>query len=122
MEIYSLSYLRRQVDDLRHRLKPVLAILHLRNLSMEFCDEFDEVALSEGYPHDRLTGMCIMFPSRIGQAGFILDTVKALNKYLRGRVDVGAYPDPREMVFTLLPWARKAPTLRPDLWERLTAA
>ena len=120
--MYSLKYLRRQVDDLRRRLKPVLAILHLRNLSMDFCDEFRQVAFSEGYPRSRLTLMCILIQPRIGQAGFILDTVKALNKYLRGRVDVGAYPDPREMVFTLLPWARKSPTLRPDLWERPTAA
>ena len=82
--MYSLKYLRRQVDDLRRRLKPVLAILHLRNLSMDFCDEFRQVAFSEGYPRSRLTLMCILFQPRIGQAGFILDTVKALNKYHPG--------------------------------------
>ena len=53
--------------------------------------------------------MCIMFPSRVGQAGFRLDTFMALNKYLRGRVNIGAFPNPREMVFTLIPWDRKAP-------------
>ena len=38
--MYSLIYLSRQVE-LRSRLKPVLAILKLRNLA-KFCDEFDE--------------------------------------------------------------------------------
>ena len=79
---------------------------------MEFCDEFDEVALNEGYPQARLTGMCIMFPPRVGQAGFRLDTFTALNGYLRGRVNAGAFPDHREMVFTLLPQAGKGPILR----------
>ena len=43
--MYSISYLRRQTDALQQRLKPVLEILRLRNLAMEFCDEYDEAAL-----------------------------------------------------------------------------
>ena len=46
--MYSISYLRRQVDALQKRLKPVLTILRLRNLAREFCDEFDEAAHGEG--------------------------------------------------------------------------
>ena len=45
--MYSLCYLRRQADALQRRLRPVLQILRLRNLAMEFCDELDEAALSE---------------------------------------------------------------------------
>ena len=39
--MYSISYLRRQVDALRRKLEPVLTILRLRNLANEFCDEYD---------------------------------------------------------------------------------
>ena len=30
-------------------------------------------------------------------------------------------PEPREIVFTLIPWAKKGPILHPDLWERPNA-
>ena len=39
--MYSISYLRRQVDALKRELEPVLTILRLRNLAEEFCDEFN---------------------------------------------------------------------------------
>ena len=45
LKMYSISYLRRQVESLRRRLEPVLDILRLRNLALEFCDEFDEAAV-----------------------------------------------------------------------------
>ena len=120
--MYSISYLRRQVDALQRRLKPVLAILKLRNLAMQFCDEYDEAVLSEA-PHKRdLTGMCMMFPSRIGQAGFRLDTSTALVRYFIRCIQNRKAPEPKEVVFTLIPWARRDPRLRPDLWERPQAA
>ena len=77
---------------------------------MEFCDEFDEVALNEGYPQARLTGMCIMFPPRVGQAGFRLDTFTALNKYLMGRVNTGAFPPPARWFSPYYPGPEKAPS------------
>ena len=120
--MYSINYLRRQVDALQRKLKPVLAILKLRNLAMQFCNEFDEAVLSED-PHKRdLTGMCMMFPPRVGQAGFRLDTSMALVRYFLGCIQNRKAPDPREVVFTLIPWARRGPSLRPDLWERPQAA
>ena len=92
--MYSISYLRRQVDSLQRKLKPVLAILKLRNLAMEFCGEFDEAALS-GDSHKRdLTGMCMMFPPRVGQAGFRLDTSTALVRYFIGCIQNRKAPDP----------------------------
>ena len=117
--MYSISYLRRQVDALRHRLKPVLAILRLRNLAVEFCDEYEEAAYGEKpAPKHALSDKIRMFMPRVGRAGFRLDTFQDLNKYLHLCLDNQAAPQPREMVFTLIPWARKGPRLRPDLWER----
>ena len=121
--MYSLSYLRRQVDALQRRLKPALAILKLRNLAMEFCDEFDEAASRES-PRRRanLLDMCSMFMPRVGRAGFRLDTFQDLMRYFARCTDANTHPEPRDIVFTLLPWARKGPRLRPDLWERPNAA
>ena len=121
--MYSISYLSRQVEALRRRLKPALAILKLRNLAMEFCDEFDEVASSEApRRRDALFDMSVMFMPRVGQAGFRLDTFQDLMDYFTRCIRGSGGPDPREIVFTLIPWARKGPHLRPDLWERPEAA
>ena len=120
--MYSLSYLRRQVDALQRRLKPVLKVLRLRNLAMEFCDEYDEAAFSQESPRETLLEMSEMFPPRVGQAGFRLDTYHDLVAYLRRCIYAHQRPDPREVVFTLIPWARNGPHLRPDLWERPAAA
>ena len=117
--MYSLSYLRRQVDDLQRKLKPALAVLKLRNLAMDFCDEFDEADSPDQPNRGQLLGdMTAMFPPRVGQAGFRLDTFQDLVDYLTRRIRGNTRPDPREIVFTLIPWARKGPILRPDLWER----
>ena len=116
--MYSLSYLSRQIEALRSRLKPVLAILKLRNLAMEFCDEFDEADSPDQPNRSHLTGMAVMFPPRVGQAGFRLETFQDVVDYLTRCIKGNRSPDPREIVFTLIPWARKGPILRPDLWER----
>ena len=122
--MYSISYLRRQVDALQRRLKPVLAILKLRKVALEFCDEFDEAAspeLAEGEQpnrRDALMDLARMLPPRVGQAGFRLDTYTNLVAYLVRCIERSARPEPREIVFTLIPWARKGPILRPTLWER----
>ena len=81
--MHSLSYLTRQVEALRSKLRPVLAILKLRNLAMEFCGEFDE-ADSPEQPDRRqaLMDKAAMFPPRVGQAGFRLDTFQGLVDYL----------------------------------------
>lgn len=120
--MYSLPSLRRtrnQVDALRRKLKPVLAILRLRNLAMEFCDEYDEAALhKEPRQEGTLRLMCIMFPPRVGQVGFRVGRGKELVRYLLGCIRNGTAPQPREVVFTVMPWARRGPHLRPDLWDR----
>ena len=121
--MYPHRHIRRQVDALRSRLKPILAILRLRNLAMEFCDEFDEAASSEGRNRrESLLGMSRMFMPHVGQAGFRLDTFNDLARYFARCIDNDFCPEPREIVFTLLPWAGRGPRLRPDLWERPAAA
>ena len=121
--MHSLRNLRRQVDDLQKRLKPVLAILRLRNLAMEYCDEFDE-AESANAPGLRKTLLDISrrFMPRVGQAGFRLDTFNDLHTYFVRCINNRAGPQPKEIVFTLIPWARKGPLLRPDFWERPNVA
>ena len=89
--MYSISYLRRQVDALQRRIKPVLTILRLRNLATQLCDEFDKAASAEPAPS---------------------------RESLRSCIGNGPGPDPREVVFTLIPWAKRGPILRPDLWDR----
>ena len=121
--VYSLSYLRRQADALQRRLKPVLAVLRLRRLALDSCDEYDEAVSREGSGARRvLSDMIMMFMPRVGQAGFRLDTFQDLNNYLFRCLDSLACPEPREIVFPLLPWAAKGPRLRPDLWERPAAS
>ena len=120
--MYPLRHLRSQVDALRRRLKPALAVLRLRNLAMEFCDEFDDAASREGpRQRDILLDMSRMFMPRVGRAGFHLDTFRDLNGYFVRCIEGRTHPQPREIVFTLLPWARRGPRLRPDLWHRPTA-
>ena len=90
--MYSISYLRRQVDALQKRLKPVLAILKLRKLAMEFCDEFDEAAHGENSRKRDLHGVCMMFPHRVSQAGFSLGRGKDLVRYFLGCRDNSTRP------------------------------
>ena len=119
MKRYSISYLRRQVDALQLRLKPVLTILRLRNLAMQFCDEFDQAASVEPAPsRGSLQVICMMFPPRVTQTGYILGKGMELVSYFMRCVDARTGPEPREVVFTLIPWARNGPLLRPDLWDR----
>ena len=107
------------MDALQRKIKPVLTILRLRNLAMQFCDEFDEAASAEPAPSRRaLQSICMMFPHRVTQAGYRLGRGKELVSYFLDCIHNGPSPDPREVVFTLIPWARKGPILRPDLWER----
>ena len=117
--MYSISHLRRQVDALQRKIKPVLTILRLRNLAMQFCDEFDQAASGESAPScGNLRRVCMMFPHRVTKAGYRLGKSTELVRYFLSCVDTRTGPEPREVVFTLIPWARKGPILRPDLWDR----
>ena len=119
----SLRQLRREVDALQRRVNQVLAILRMRKLAMEFCDECDEAGI-RGKPDwpEAFMHRTRKFMPRVGQAGFDLDTFGALNRYFHRCVERRKPPEPREIVFTLLPWARRGPRLRPSLWERPAAA
>ena len=120
--MYSLSYLRRQVDALQRKLEPILTVLRLRNLAMEMCDEYDQAALSEPAPsRSALKRICMDFPHRVGKAGYRLGKGMDLLHYFENCIYTQTWPEPRDVVFTLIPWARRGPILRPDLWERPVA-
>ena len=117
--MYSISYLRRQVDALQRKLEPILTVLRLRNLAMEMCDEYDQAALSEPAPsRSALKRICMDFPHRVGKAGYRLGKGMDLLHYFENCIYTQTWPEPREVVFTLIPWARRGPHLRPDVWER----
>ena len=89
---------------------------------MQFCDEFDKAAAEPAPSRGALQSICMMFPPRVTQAGYRLGKGKELVSYFLSSIDARTGPEPREVVFTLIPWARKGPILRPDLWERPEAA
>ena len=64
----------------------------------------------------------MMFPPRVGQAGFRLGKGIDLVRYFLNCRDNKTAPDPRQVVFILIPWARRGPRLREDLWDRPAAA
>ena len=120
--MYSISYLRRQVDALKRELEPVLTILRLRNLAEEFCDEFDEAIENQRTTKQDPDEVYVMFPHRVSEAGYNLGKGKELVCYFQDCKRKRIPCDLREVVFTLIPWARKGPHLRADLWLRSTAA
>lgn len=63
-----------------------------------------------------------MFPPHVGQADFRLDTFQDLVDYFTRCIKGNIRPAPREIVFILIPWAKKGPILRPDLRECSAAA
>ena len=112
--MYSLRQLRREVDALQRRLKPVLAVLRLRILAMEFCDEFDEAA-SRNAPcqGDILLDLSRMFMPRVGRAGFRLDTFKDLISYFMRCIDSRTHPNPMKSCSPCYPGLGEAPASAP---------
>ena len=110
--MHSLRHYRRQVDDLQRRLKPVLAIFRLRNLAMEFCDEFDEVAAQ---PNARfaLMNMSVKFMPRIRKAGFIIDTHTDLCATSASVSTTTSIPNPASSSSCSFPGPREALTSAP---------
>ena len=110
--MYSLSEIRRQVDALRRRLAPELAVLRLHKLAKEFRFQWDTAIANHQpapEPHP--------FILRIAGAGFRLNTFMALQKYLDRCRDRNNHPQPRDIVTNLLPWATKGGYLAPFQWD-----
>ncbi len=45
--MYNLSHIRRRVETLKRGCAPELAVIRLRRLSQEFCDDWDEAVSKE---------------------------------------------------------------------------
>ena len=110
--MYSLSEIRRQVDALRRRLAPELAVLRLRKLAGEFCSQWD-TAITNHQPAPETHPFIL----RVAGAGFRLNTFMALHKYLDRCRDGNNYPQPRDIVSNLLPWATKGGYLATFQWD-----
>ena len=110
--MYSLSEIRRQVDALRRRLAPELAVLRLRKLAEEFCCQWDTAIANH-----RQTPEPHPFILRIAGAGFRLNTFMALHKYLDRCREGNSHPQPRDIVSNLLPWAAKGGYLAAFQWD-----
>ena len=82
--MYPLTHLSSQVDALRLRLKPALAVLRLHNLAMEFCDEFDEAASRFGpRQRDILLDMSRMLGPRVVRSGYLPRHLPRLERLFR---------------------------------------
>ena len=130
----SLHHLRRRVDALCRKLASELDIVRLRSLAEDYCDEW-AVAVAEGKepppalpvvsleldgPHPRENGALVLvetgtamvprqpepFLRRVANAGFRLNTFMNLDRYLEGCRREDAIPGVREIIESLLPWAR----------------
>ncbi len=117
--MYTFGSIWRRIRSLQRRLAKDLAIIRLRRLAQEFCDDYEDAA-SDDPPasHLELDRMGSAFIPCIGKAGFRLSTFMALRKYLERCLDDKRLPEPRDIVGSLLPWAAEGGFLRASLWER----
>ena len=117
--MYTFGSIWRRIRSLQRRLAKDLAIIRLRRLAQEFCDDYEE-AVNDDPPasHLELDRMGSAFIPSIGKAGFRLSTFMALRKYLERCLDDNRLPNPRDIVGSLLPWAAEGGFLRGSLWVR----
>ena len=115
--MYSLSEIRRQVDALRRRLAPELAVLRLRKLATEFCCQWDTAIANHQpapAPHP--------FILRVAGAGFRLNTFTTFHKYLDRCREDNRHPQPSDIVSKLLPWAARDGYLAAFKWDAPAAS
>ncbi len=117
--MYSFNSIWRRIRSLQRRLAKDLAIIRLRRLAEDFCDDYED-AVNDDPPasHLELDRMGSAFIPSIGKAGFRLSTFMALRKYLERCLDDKRLPEPRDIVGSLLPWAAEGGFLRASLWHR----
>ena len=95
-----MNDLRRRVNALRRKMARALAVVRLRPLAREFCDQWDS-ALSGSRPLPEAHS----FIRRVAQAGFRLTTFMAAHRYLERCRRQNALPGCHELVRSLLPWS-----------------
>ncbi len=91
--MYSFNAIWGRIRSLQRRLAKDLAIIRLRRLAQEFCDDYEE-AVNDDPPasHLELDRMGSAFIPSIGKAGFRLSTFMALRKYLERCLTKGSPP------------------------------
>ncbi len=121
--MYPFNSIWGRIRHLQRRLAKDLAIIRLRRLAQEFCDDYED-AVKDDPPasHLELDRMGSAFIPSIGKAGFRLSTFMALRKYFERCLDYKRLPTPRDIVGALLPWAAEKGFMRASLWERTARA
>ena len=100
-----MNDLRRRVNALRRKMARALAVVRLRPLAQDFCDQWDS-ALSGSRPLPEPHS----FVRLVAQAGFRLPTFMAAHRYLERCRRQNSLPDCHELLRSLLPWSA---SLRP---------
>ena len=98
--MYSLSHIRRRIEALERKFAVELAIVKLRPLADEYCDQWTELVDEKLPPPDphRLI-------KRLVNAGIRLDNFPAVRKYLDNCRRDHDLPHPNQILRALLPMA-----------------
>ncbi len=54
--MYNLGHIRRRVETLKRRFAPAPAVIRLRRLSQEFCDEWEEAVSGDAVSRESARG------------------------------------------------------------------
>ena len=117
--MYSFASIPRRLRALEKRLAKDLAIVRLRRVAEDFCDDYED-AVSDDPPASshELDEMVTDFIPEIAKAGYRLCTFMSLRKYLERCMADKKVPEPRGIVGNLLPWAAEGGFLHAHLWAR----
>ena len=96
----SLASIRRQVDALKRKFAPELAIIRLSRVANEIT-ELWHIAIANKQPKPDPYA-CVR---KVADAGFRLHTYMAFEKYLQRCIDDDRRPVIRGIITTLLPWS-----------------
>ena len=101
----------RRIRALEKRLAKDLAIVRLRRLAEEFCDDYED-AVTDDPPSSRIE---LDRMSTVAENGFRGCAFMPLRKYLERCIEDRKIPEPRDIVGNILPWAAKGLPPRPPL-------
>ena len=98
----SLSRIRNRIEALERKFAVPLAVVRLRPLAEQICDEWAAASAADG-PLPKTQSLI----KRIADRGFHVTTFGSLDRYLRECRDEGRFPKPRDIATVLLPHAAK---------------
>ena len=98
----SLSHIRNRIEALERRLALPLAVVTLRPLVEEFCEQWHVAAVdSKPLPDSH------SLARKISEKGLFLDTITFLHKHIGRHCEKREEPDPQGIAQVLLPSAWK---------------